>query len=382
MATTSKHALWLLRRPGRVALGVAILWAGLGVSGLAAPATDPAVVAAQKRQDAVASFAIEYKQTDVVSPGAMSDTSASLTSAPKEPVPSRELTLTSVNRLVVDGGKVRFENNHPIFQLPQGEVVEKGIVYLFDGTLSNQFFPKGLGTSSNPHNDVPQGVIKSHPIPAGIRLYETAPIFCDFRGLIPTMAAWAYSDFKASTVALSVGGTSCLEYTKQISAELVVSCWLDPAQDYLMRRVRIQRKDKLECQLDIEYRLNDQSFWVPKTWKFNQFGPRGDVRRSQTFEVLQVRVNESEPASQFEIQYPPGAEVNDQRTDKWYRIQPDGTMREFSRTTGEESSNSIVQPGAPWYRQHQWLLGSFAIVIVLSAFFAFFHLRKRRNLQR
>jgi hypothetical protein len=381
VATTARLARSALRCLGQLSLGFALLCGHVSALDAAAPPTDPAVVAAQRRQDAVKSFAIEYKQTDVVSPGAISETNVGFASPTKGLIPPNEMTLTSVSRLVVDDDKVRFEQNHPIFQLPEGEVVEKGIVYLFNGTISNQFFPKGLGSSSNPRNDTPQGIIKANPIPAGIKLYETVPIFGVFRGLTPAMASWTYSDLKPTGVALSINGVSCQEYVKQISADLILSCWLNPIEDYLMRRVRIQRKGKLEAQLDIQYGLDEKRFWVPKAWKFNQFGPNERLQRSQTFEVLQVRVNESEATTQFDIQYPLGTEVNDQRTDQWYRIQSDGTMREFSRTTGEESFTTVVQPGAPWYHQHNWLLISVAVVAILAMALAYLQLKKRAKLR-
>jgi hypothetical protein len=341
----------------------------------AAPSTDPAVIAAQRRQDTVKSFAVEYKQTEVVAKGGISAIASDLAMPQKNPIPPEETTLTSVNRLVLDGQKVRFEHNHPVFYLPTGAPLERRNVFLFNGTLANQFFPHGLSVISE--SDTPQGIIKANAIADNVRRYELGPIIGDFRGMDVTMGAWPYSDLMGSGASLQVAGANSQEYVKRLSPSVSINCWLDPAQDYLPRRVRCQKKGQLDFQLDIRYRLNEEQLWVPASWVYNQYSPNGSLRNSQTFEVLNIRINEPEPASQFDIEYPPGTEVNDQRTDKWYRIQPGGAMREFSRITGADLSATIDQPGAPWYRQHQWLLIAIVIAVAVTAAAVFVQWRRR-----
>jgi hypothetical protein len=84
-------------------------------------------------------------------------------------------------------------------------------------------------------------------------------------------------------------------------------------------------------------------------------------------EVLDLRINDPQPSEQFKIRFPPGCVVEDQTTMKDYVIQDDGGMRERS-PQGELLTDSIPQPGTPWYRRHQGLLISGAVVVVLLAF--------------
>jgi hypothetical protein len=107
-----------------------VAW-GLVLAGVAcaAPANDAAVVAAQRRQDAARSFAVEYKQTEVIAPGGLYST--------VKPIPAEETTIVSTGRVVVDGEKVRFESNHAHYFLPGKPFVEKHEVYLFSASASS-----------------------------------------------------------------------------------------------------------------------------------------------------------------------------------------------------------------------------------------------------
>jgi len=333
---------------------------------LAAPADDPAVVAARRRQDAAKSFAVEYKQTEVIAPGGLYST--------VKPIPAEETTIVSTGRVVVDGAKVRFETNHAYYFLPGKPFVDKHEVCLFNGKVAHVSYPSGFGIDKTP-----QGIIERDAAPAGIKTYEICPIFAVFRGLSPVMTSWPYSDLAPSGRTCTIDDTTCEEYVTRPSAQVAIICWLDPAQDYLIRRVCHQSRGQLDSQIDIRYRLSEEGYRLPHSWDCNHYSATGSVKRSQRFEVLQTQINQVEPASQFEIEYPPGAKVNDQRTDKWYRVRSDGTMREFSIATGEDvlTTDSVAEP--PWYRRHRWLLTGAIMVPAVAAAVIYIRMRKRAN---
>ena len=64
---------------------------------------------------------------------------------------------------------------------------------------------------------------------------------------------------------------------------------------------------------------------------------------------------------------PAGSQVEDQRNNKTYRVQEDGTMREFSLTGLPVPASVVYQPGTPWYRRNRWLLYGLAIGVVIIA---------------
>src|SRR5690242_4100646 len=72
---------------------------------------DPAVATARARQEAVKTVVVEFRLTETLAPGAISERS-SLPTNPRRVFPAEETTLTSSNKLIFDGRKVRFEYNH------------------------------------------------------------------------------------------------------------------------------------------------------------------------------------------------------------------------------------------------------------------------------
>jgi hypothetical protein len=78
-----------------------------------------------------------------------------------------------------------------------------------------------------------------------------------------------------------------------------------------------------------------------------------------------MQINAPQPAEQFDIEFPTGSIVTDQRNWKTYRVQPDGSMREYDRTTRKELSGSVSQPGVSWYRRNKWLLVGLGVVTIL-----------------
>src|SRR5581483_12274979 len=59
------------------------------------------------------------------------------------PVPAEEKTCQSTNRLILDGDKVRYENNHPLSDWPTSRVPYKSQIGVFDGLTSVLFRPQG-----------------------------------------------------------------------------------------------------------------------------------------------------------------------------------------------------------------------------------------------
>ncbi len=131
-----------------------------------------------------------------------------------------------------------------------------------------------------------------------------------------------------------------------------------------MRRITLRRQGQLLDQVDITYRPDEIAGWFPTSWVRNQYAPGGAVRRTTKIEVLEVRFNEPQPAEQFDVVFPTGTTVIDDRNDlTFYRVQPDGSMREVS-PSGEVLSASIAQPGDSWYRRNRWILACLGMALV------------------
>jgi hypothetical protein len=100
------------------------------------------VKAARARQDRIKTIAVEYKRVEVTAAGSVSD--GWPLAKPKDPVPAKETTLESVSRLVIDGERFRFEENHPAYSLMDGAIHRRSMVCTCNGSLSEVFFPRGV----------------------------------------------------------------------------------------------------------------------------------------------------------------------------------------------------------------------------------------------
>jgi hypothetical protein len=337
--------------------------------GPAGAADDPAEAPARRREEAVKTVKIEYKRTQVVAKGAESEAQIPPLK-PKTTVPDREMTLESTNRLVIDGVKIRIEDNHPFWTMPAGILERKSHVGVCDGSIAKTFYADGIG------NDIPTGFILHEARLSDARSVLLTPIMQTFRGLNPVLNGLPLSDLKPSGVKLPIGGAPCQEYAID-DGRTSINYWLDASKDYALRRMRTQQQGRLINQIDVTSYRQEDCGWVPISWVFNEYSAAGATLQTDKVQVLELQLNDAQPAQQFVLQFPPGTDVMDARQTKMYRVQPDGSMREVDLATGKELSRSVPQPGAPWYQGHQWLLVGLGVLLCAAAAFLLAWRKKR-----
>ena len=352
-----------LASPVAVVLTIAALVLRAG-PGLPAAEDNPAVAAAQARQASVRTADIEFRLTEVIPRGAISEKALGKRQSKNgAPFPAEETTIQSVNRLVIDGLRGRYEDNHPLLDYYPKRLVNKRSVSVTNGAMAKVFYPDGMGRDTTPFgsilNDARTRFIKSSVL---------APITMTFRGLDRAMAPHSLANFTPSGTTLTIHGSPCEEFALQLPRRLVVRYWLDATRGYVVRRVRTQQQGRLLEQQDIEYRRHERWGWVPASWVATKYLPSGAVAQTLSVEVLSLRLNEPQPAERFEIQFPAGLRVEDQRTFRIYRVQPDGSLRE-DFPAGEEAP-AVVD---------QWVVWSLASVVVVLGILAVGYLNRRNR---
>jgi hypothetical protein len=336
---------------------LAILAANSHQSGRAAEA--PAEAAARARQDAVKTMVMEYKRTQMVARGGESEGQVGPLK-PKNAVPDKEMTLESTNLLVIDGVKVRIEENHPMWSMPDGTFLQTEQVALSDGTIAKSLFARGL----RPGGDPMGYILRDREVP-GVKSVGLAPIMLTVRGLQPSLNPLPLGDMRPSGLTLPIDKVPCEEYLMEYGNNSVVNCWLDPGKGYAVRRIRTSQAGKLVVQTDVTSYRHEAWGWIPDSWVCNQFSATGTTLKSDRVRIIALRLNEPQPSTRFEIQFPPRTLVGDGRDGKLYNVQPDGSMREYSPATGKQSG-SVPQPGAPWYQRHKWLILGIVVILALA----------------
>jgi hypothetical protein len=332
-----------------------------------------AVAAAKARQESIKTLDVKYIRKEMLRTGGVSEFQ-SRGLKPDHPVPPNDLTLESENRLLIDGMKYRFENNHPGWHMPGGELRRRSAVTLFDGDHKRSFYPTGAGGITGPRGVIAK--VNSHP---ELRQFLLIPITLTFRGLEPAYAPYTINHLKPIGITLPIEGSPCQEYRALIGDNVAISLWLDSKKANVVRRVTEQRQNLEAHQCDIYYRLDDRWGWLPVTWVYNRYAPGGRLAATNQVTVTAMQINGSYSAGEFELEFPADSRVYDNRKSKQYEVQPDGTMRERVRSkTNERLGETVYQLGDSWYRRNKWYfftLGALGTCIV-----AWYLLRRKRAL--
>jgi hypothetical protein len=328
------------------------LFAG-SAGGQPAAGKDAAVAAARARQKAVKTADIEFRQTEVLS----SEEAAARLSG-KKAIPfiaEKDRSIKSVNRLVIDGIRIRYEDNHPAWG-PALKAMSKRVITVFNGASQKRILPEGFGMNGKPLGTIKQDARHWDGGPLIL-----SPITVAFRGLDRKVTSPSIADLEHSGATLRIRGSVCQKFVLRPSPDRTETYWLDPDKDYVPSRIRNLRKGHLVDHLDIDYRRDEVCGWVPASWVHNHYYS-GALSSTTKVDVLRMRLNEGQAAGQFDIRFPAGTQVTDDRTGKNYRVKPDGTMLELP-PTGKKSAAPTNQPWNSWYQDHRWLLLGLGLVL-------------------
>lgn len=159
----------------------------------------------------------------------------------------------------------------------------------------------------------------------------------------------------ASIVSQSVplGDLSCVLLRLDDPDENWIPCdlWLDPGRGYLPVRYVTLVRERPSTYADIAYSRVSDDHYELTSWKITEMNFEGEMSWSGSSEVLECRLNPEIPESDFEIQFPVGAEVRNFDTN-----------RKFISGT-DDSGLKTTQASTPF----RWMIvaGLFGVACVL-----------------
>jgi hypothetical protein len=327
-------------------------------AGRPAEEESPAVAAARARQDLVKTLDVTFKVTEVIPKGSISDANPEAYGK-RAPVPANEWTAVAISHMVIDGEMVYYENNYPnwsnLYALNGGLSIQS-MISVSDGSIVKAFIPSGMRGSGHS-----EGLIRKDRQGVWMQAY-LMPITMTFHGSKPALFHPLVTGMKPTGNILPIDWTPCQEHMMSLNASKDERVWVDPEKDYVIRRYTGVFGEGLA---DIRYRRDDAWGWVPESWIHHEVGRNSVLRKTHFVNVLEMRINEPQPAELFDISFPPGCEVHDDRTMpyKVYRVLPDGSMREISERTGEFLTEPKVQPEGAWYWRFRWLLAGTGVIL-------------------
>jgi outer membrane lipoprotein-sorting protein len=338
----------------RVLLAVGLSLASVALLVAQPPAAEsPAAAAARKRQEAIKSVEFVFKVEEIAEPGCMSDF------ADKKAVgklfPSRQIRTESLNRLVVQGKSLRYENNHPTPDSRTLAWEDTREVFVSDGETVKLFYrPKGEVSRQNSFGII--NTPKGNPV--GTELI-VLPMMFAVRGADPEMCASSISGIQwlSTGTSQSTTGDFLDGFRRNLGSRDSVEILVSPKNGYALTRYRrLTSGGRVATQLDVISKSDEQSGVVlPAKWKQILFGNTGAVRRTFDVTVREVRVGASRPKSEFDLEFPVGMEVDDQRNGKSFVVGPTGSLLGLSGPGGP-----VLPGGSSW---KWWLLLPVTILV-------------------
>jgi beta-lactamase regulating signal transducer with metallopeptidase domain len=121
------------------------------------------------------------------------------------------------------------------------------------------------------------------------------------------------SKFRVVAGGRKIGNVACAVIESEPYPGLHRSHWLDPARDYLPLREHQTHNGEDSARCDIVYRADPTYGWIPVGWREEFVGEGGASLDALTDTVTGFSINQPIPASEFTIEAPPGAQINDDR---------------------------------------------------------------------
>jgi thiol-disulfide isomerase/thioredoxin len=113
-----------------------------------------------------------------------------------------------------------------------------------------------------------------------------------------------------------IGNVACVVIETERHAGMEMSYWLDPARDYIPLREHRTLNGEDRERLDISYKADHTCGWAPDGWTITNVGMGGKLFNPITDTITEFSVNQPIPASDFQIEAPPSAKVQDERIDR------------------------------------------------------------------
>ena len=111
--------------------------------------------------------------------------------------------------------------------------------------------------------------------------------------------------------------------------------WLDTADNYAVRRSATLLNGRVTSDRRVSYRRDDAGDVVPQSWTTEEFNANGQLLRSISADVLELKINKPIGRSNFTLELPKGTSVSDQRGARGRRLLIGTQGREHEVTSAQ-----------------------------------------------
>jgi hypothetical protein len=300
----------------------------------------------QERQDRAHSFSFEWEQQ-------VHETASPFLPGASGPAAGTEQDsarpFTQRGEVQVDGDRFNYRNERDSDGLSNRR--------LFDGTST-----KGLFFF---RNDAPTGGVRPGAKHGEHLDVDLVPILFTYRAMQSGLSKIYPENCGLFDQKGDVDGHECFiveQPDERISH--VYAYWVDPSRDYVVVRYVIRVEGKDRGQTNVTYSEDEAQGWVPASWNFVWLNSDGSLAISKTYRVTKYSINEPIADDKFELTFPRGTRLRDERTG---RIYLEGSRGAFGSPGGSRS----------WASYWPWLLVPAAGLCLEAAIWFLAKQRKR-----
>lgn len=274
-------------------------------------------------------------------------------------LPTRDLVIMSRNNGVdLAGQRYRKNDTHPVDETPTQTPLDlPGVTECYDGQRLLFLNPGGVRGAA-----YAVGVVAAQP-PQGMNDVTLLPIILTYCREHPADGSAVLHGCQPTGTVMNFDGHSCVEFTRVLSGAETRRYFIDSNVPHLVRRVQTTNGPKVFMQLDLRYTMQNNQPELAG-WTYQRYSTAGVLTQTTKYEVTKLEKGLEFPANHFELTFPEGCIVQDQRVQKEFRATATGTLEEVDPRTGEPNGEA-TRPDAQWDRYARWLLAAGVLVVLL-----------------
>lgn len=241
-------------------------------------------------------------------------------------VPPDDTTFELPVKLFVEGLKLRYEYEDRDWSVKESKYVKGYKISSFDGKVCKSLCPEGTTTHSHP-----QGHVRKEANHYEGRSMMLAPILMHFRSQVPVMSVYPIGELEVTGRTAVIDGHRCVELQHPPRGMALERLWVDATRDYVIVRCLDTNGDQTTLKLDVQFTRDKVHGWLPTGWDYVAYNVQGKLTSLVKAMVTSYEINTPIEASEFDIVFPPGTSVIDDKSNQHYVIKSDGVPRPILR---------------------------------------------------
>ncbi len=296
------------------------------------------------RQDANASFRVEWVETVKYKAGALDDRARERNPGPHPP---EDTEFKAVCSFAVDGDRVAIADERMIYNLGKKTWIPHAQSTSFEGKTWMTVYPllsRGWGRVQ-----IETGFARNM---GAVQSATNAPRLV-YRPLTG-QPSFDFKRFKLAEGTTKIGEAECVEVVptdaakKDAAPGYSYSLRCDSDRDFLPIRER-QRTAAGGYDVDYAYRQDDKGRWLLKGWTYTQRGQKDALQYTMKAEVKKLELGHTFAADAFAPKPPPGSFVtvyDDGAEKDAYLVRTDGTKRSVAADEQNKSYDELAKTNA------------------------------------